>query len=171
MGTVVQPSSGDVPEVPDGLYRARIVGVKSISLDTPDSFGKTEKIEIAVEFSVGDEIMTLDPRVNRAWSEKATLFQIAQACGLDVDPFEPFDADDLKDCEVNILTEQPEGKWPRVKSWSRIQKKGASRPAQRATEASSECKEHDPVYKPDGSMVCLNCGVALPDDEELPFEN
>jgi hypothetical protein len=153
MGIVVQPSSGEMPEVPDGLYRARITGVKSLTLDTPDTFGKTEKIDISVEFEVGDEIVTLDPRVNRAWSEKATLFQIAIACGLDVNPTEPFDAEELMDCEVNVLTEQPEGKWPRVKSWSKVGKgkasKAASRPSQAATEASM--KEMPSVVNPDGS--------------------
>jgi len=126
MGNVVQPSSGEVPIVPDGLYLATITGVKPITLDTPDQFGKSEKLEISLEFDVGGEIVNLDPRVNRAWSEKATLFLIAVASGLDVNPSEAFDADDLIDREVNILTEQEEGKWPRVKAWSKVGKKAAA---------------------------------------------
>lgn len=129
MGYVVEPSSGDMPEVPDGLYKATITAVKPIKLDQPDQFGKTEKLEIAVEFDVDGETMTLDPRVNRAWSEKATLFMIAQAAGLDPSPFEGFDTDLLVNREVNILTEQEEGKWPRIKAWSRVSTKKASQTA------------------------------------------
>lgn len=126
MGYVVQPSSGDAPEVPDGLYTATIKAVKPVKLETPDQFGKSEKIEISLEFVADGEIVTLDPRVNPAWSEKATLFLIAIASGLEVTPHEAFDIDHLISRQVNILTEQEEGKWPRVKAWSRVpQRKGA----------------------------------------------
>ena len=127
---IVNPSSGEVPEVPDGLYMATIVKVTPISLDTPDQFGKTEKLEISLEFDVDDEVVTLDPRVNQAWSEKATLFLIAQAAGLDPDPSEAFDTDDLLERQVNILTEQEPGKWPRVKAWSKVPKGKAAKAAQ-----------------------------------------
>ena len=147
--SVVEPSSGDVPEIPNGLYLATIASVKDIELDTPDKFGKTAKVEISVEFDVDGEIQTLDPRVNRAWSEKATLFLIAQAAGLDPDPFEPFDTDLLLDRQVNILTDQEEGKWPRVKTWSRVQSRKAAKPAQKpAGEAPARSTS---VVNPDGT--------------------
>lgn len=126
---IVNPSSGEVPEVPDSLYMATIVKVTPISLDVPDQFGKTEKFEISLEFDVDGEVVTLDPRVNEAWSEKATLFLIAQAAGLDPDPSEAFDTDDLLERQVNILTEQEPGKWPRVKAWSKVPKGKAAKAA------------------------------------------
>ena len=129
MGYVVEPSSGEVPEVPDGLYTATITAVTPIVLDQPDQFGKTEKLEVSLEFDVDGEAVTLDPRVNRAWSEKSTLFLIAQASGLDVNPAQAFDTDDLLNRQVNILTEQEEGKWPRVKAWSRVAKRAAAKAA------------------------------------------
>lgn len=130
MGYVVQPSSGEVPEVPDDLYLATIVSAKPVKLETPDQFGKTDKIEIKVEFDVDGEVVSLDPRVNQAWSEKATLFNIAIATGLDVSPLEGFDVAQLENRQVRILTEQEEGKWPRIKEWSRVPaKKGAPAPA------------------------------------------
>ena len=126
----VHPSSGDIPEVPDGLYIATIVAIKEVTLDVPDKFGKSEKFEISIEFDVDGEVVTLDPRVNQAWSEKATLFLIAQAAGLDPDPSEAFDTDDLLERQVNILTEQEPGKWPRVKAWSKVPKGKAAKAAQ-----------------------------------------
>jgi hypothetical protein len=145
MGYVVQPSSGDVPEVPDSLYTATIKGVKPVKLDTPDQFGKSEKIEIKLEFEVDGEIVSLDPRVNPAWSEKATLFLIAIASGLDVTPHEAFDIDQLLNRQVNILTEQEEGKWPRVKAWSRVSTKKGLAPSQPVERPSTA------VVNPDGS--------------------
>lgn len=124
---IVNPSSGEVPEVADGLYMATIVAVKEIHLDVADQFGKTEKIEISIELDVDGEVVTLDPRVNQAWSEKATLFLIAQAAGLDPDPSEAFDTDDLLERQVNVLTEQEAGKWPRIKAWSKVAKGKAAK--------------------------------------------
>ena len=134
---IVNPSSGEVPEVADGLYMATIVKVTPISLDVADQFGKKEKFEISLEFDVDGEVITLDPRVNQAWSEKATLFLIAQAAGLDPDPSEAFDTDDLLERQVNILTEQESGKWPRVKAWSKVPKGKAAKAAQSNSAASA----------------------------------
>lgn len=161
---IIQPSSSDCPIVPDDRYEAVIVSTKHISLDTPDQYGKTEKLEIKVSFDVDGEEVTLDPRVNLAWSEKATLFKIAQAAGLDVNPFDPFDTDQLHGRRLRIDTEQEEGKWPRVTGWAKL----AGR--QKAKPAPAQCKEHDPVYKPDGTLVCLSCGVEITEPEDLPFE-
>lgn len=148
MGYVVQPSSGEIPVVPDSLYLATIVAAKHVTLDQPDQFGKTEKIELSVEFDVDGEIVTLDPRVNAAWSEKATLFQIAIATGLDVSPQDAFEIEELLDRQVNILTEQEEGKWPRVKAWSRVGRQKASRPSPEPPEASAKLPA---VVNPDGT--------------------
>src|SRR5262245_57027834 len=95
---VVQPSSGEVPEIPDGAYPALITAAKAISLEVADQFGKTEKIDISVDLEVDGGIETLNPRVNQAWSEKAALFLIAEACGLNPNPSEPFDTDNLIGC-------------------------------------------------------------------------
>lgn len=133
MGIVVQPSSGDVPEIADSLYTATIRGYKAITLEQPDQFGKTEKIELNLELDVDGEVVKLDPRVNQAWSEKATLFIVAQAAGLDPDPYEAFDIDMLLGRQVNVLTEQEPGKWPRVKAWSRVPQRRAQKAAPAAS--------------------------------------
>lgn len=131
MGYVVSPSSGvDAPEVPDALYRATITAIKPITLDQPDAFGKSEKIELDVTFEVDGEEVRLNPRVNPSWGELATLFKIAQAAGLDPSPHEPFDTDLLLKKQVNILTEQEEGRWPRIKAWSRVTKGKAQKPVE-----------------------------------------
>lgn len=140
---VIQPSGGDIPEVPDSLYTATIVDVVPVRLEVPDQFGKVNKIDISVEFNVDGETVRIDPRVNQSWSEKATLFTIAVAAGVDANPNVAFHPRDLIGRQVNILTEQEEGKWPRVKAWSRVpQKKGTK--AAEPTRASS-------VVNPDGT--------------------
>lgn len=131
--SIVQPGgSGDIPEIPDGLYTATIKHAKDVTLEQADSFGNTEKVEIQVAFTDSDGVsQTLEPRVNRKWGEKATLFTIAMAAGCDAEPFEPFDTDLLVGKKVNILVETPEeGKWPRVKAWSRVRGHKASAPPQ-----------------------------------------
>lgn len=120
MSLVVRPSSGEVPELEDGLYTATIMNVKQVKLDQPDAYGKTEKLEISLEIEVDGEIVSLDPRVNIAWSEKATLFKVAQAAGLDPDPFDSFDVEKLVGQKLKVLTEQEEGRWPRVTQWQRV---------------------------------------------------
>ena len=144
---VIQPSGGDIPEVPDSLYTATIVNVRAINLEAPDQYGKTEKVEISVEFPVDGETVQIDPRVNRTWNEKSNLFTIAQASGLDVNPNSSFHPRDLIGRQVNILTEQEEGKWPRVKAWSRVPQKKSGRPAQEPPAASNAPS----VVNPDGS--------------------
>jgi hypothetical protein len=120
MSLVVKPSSGDVPELENGLWTATIMNVKQVKLEQPDQFGKTDKLEISLEIEVDDDIVSLDPRVNIAWSEKATLFKIAQAAGLDPDPYDSFDVEQLVGAKLKVLTEQEEGKWPRVMQWQKV---------------------------------------------------
>lgn len=147
--SVIQPGgSGDAPEIPDGLYTATIKAVKDITLDQPDTFGNQEKVEIQVAFTdIDGEAQTLEPRVNRKWGEKATLFSIAMACGIDVGPHEPFDTEQLVGRKVNVLVETPdEGKWPRVKSWGRVKGK-ASAPAQKEPKADDGEPDFDGFWK------------------------
>lgn len=134
--SVVQPGGADVPEIPDGLYRAKITSIKDITLETPDNFGNLEKVEIHLAFKDSDgEEQKLEPRVNRKWGERATLFAIALACGLAVEPHDDFETETLVGCEVNVLIETPEeGRWPRVKSWGRV--KNGSRASTKATRPS-----------------------------------
>jgi hypothetical protein len=132
--SIVEPGSGgDVPEIPDGLYEAKVTAVKDITLEQPDSFGNSEKVEIHLSFVDSDGVaQTLEPRVNRKWGEKANLFMIAVACGIDADPNAFFDTDFLVGCKAKVLVETAEeGKWPRVKSWTRVRapKAAAQKPA------------------------------------------
>lgn len=161
--SVVEPGgSGDVPVIDDGLYDAVITAIKDVTLDEPDRFGNQDKVEIQVSFTDADgEPHTLEPRVNRKWGEKATLFTIAMACGLDVSPYEPFDTDDLLKRKVRVLVETPEeGKWPRVKSWSRTARGKASAPAQKPTPASSLLSLIGATGDIDWTVFWSECGKA-----------
>lgn len=159
--TVVQPSSGEMPDIPDGLYPAKIVKVKEVTLEQPDQFGKTEKIEISIDIDIDGEIETLDPRLNRSWSEKATLFKVAQAAGLDPDPYEPFDTDQLLNKSLRVTVKQEEGKWPRVTEWMK-----ASQPRRRGEpQAQSNCKHPNAQFDPEGrQFICRDCGARWDDD-------
>src|SRR3990167_9483291 len=137
--SVVQPGAGaDAPEIDDGLYLATVKSVKDLDLEQPDQFGNKEKVEIEVTFEDNHgEDQTLNPRVNRKWGEKANLFLIAIACGIDANPMEAFDTERLVGRQVNVLVEtQEEGKWPRIKSWGRVKEKSGTRASVRATEPS-----------------------------------
>lgn len=121
--SIVEPNGGaDVPEIPDGLYLAEVTAVKDITLEQPDNFGNTEKVELDIAFTDADGVaQTLQPRVNRKWGEKANLFLIAIACGIYADPDAFFDTDYLVGRKVNVLVETPEeGRWPRVTTWTRV---------------------------------------------------
>jgi len=119
--SVVEPGAGgEVPIIPNDLYTATITKVIDVVLEEADRFGNQEKVEIHLAFDVDGESMTLEPRVNRKWGEKATLYAIAEAAGLSPDPWAAFDTDALVKRKVNVLIETPEeGKWPRVKAWSK----------------------------------------------------
>lgn len=149
--SIVQPGGSDAPEIPDGLYRAKVKNVQDVSLEKPDNFGNTEKVKITVAFKDSDGVdQTLDPQINRKWGEKANLFLIATACGCDCDPDEAFDTQDLVNREVNILVEtKEEGKWPRVKTWSRLRTaRGAAQPPS----APPAAKKPGPILAEDGTV-------------------
>ena len=135
--SIVEPGGSDAPEIPDGLYVATITKVEDVTLDQPDNFGNQEKVQIHLSFlDSNSEAQTLEPRVNRKWGERANLFAIALAAGLDVSPHEPFDTASLVNRKVNVLVETPEeGRWPRVKSWGRVKQQNGSAPSQAATAA------------------------------------
>lgn len=117
---IVQPTTGGkAPVIDDDIYTVTCTEVQEIHLEEPDQFGKTEKLQFRIVLNdimdeEGEPIF-LDPRCNRAWSERATLFKWAQAFGLDVDPTQPIDTDQFVGMEAraDIRTEAA-GKWPKV---------------------------------------------------------
>ena len=136
--SVVEPGGSDAPEIPDGLYVATITDVVDVTLEQPDNYGNQEKVEIHLAFlDANSESQTLEPRVNRKWGERANLFAIALATGLDVSPHEPFDTATLKNRKVNVLVETAEeGRWPRIKSWGRVKQQNGPAPSQAVSGAS-----------------------------------
>lgn len=153
--SIVQPGGSDAPEIPDGLYKAKVKAVQDVTLEKPDNFGNTEKVKITVAFVDTDGVsQTLDPQVNRKWGEKANLFLIATACGCDCDPDEAFDTQDMLNRDVNILVETPEeGKWPRVKTWTRIKTaRGAAQPPSTPAIPAPVGKRPGPIIDPDGAV-------------------
>jgi hypothetical protein len=115
--SIVEPStSGDIPEIDDGLYTAVIKATEGKTLDAPDAFGQTEKLILEIELLEIDEV--LHPWVNRKWNQRSNLFKIAQATGLDPDPNDSFDTKDLVGKHVRVMVETAEeGRWPRVTQW------------------------------------------------------
>jgi hypothetical protein len=159
--SVVEPGgSGDVPVIPNDLYTATITKVIDVVLDEPDRFGNQEKVEIHLAFDVDGESETLEPRVNRKWGEKATLYAIAEACGLSPDPWQPFDTDQLVKRKVNVLIETPEeGKWPRVKAWSKTRQNGG-KPVQAAPAAPQTPAMITAMGEMDWTTFWAECGKA-----------
>jgi hypothetical protein len=143
-----------MPDIGNGLFPATVMNVKPIKLDAPDQFGKTDKLEIDLDVEVEGDVVELNPRVNVAWSERATLFKVAQAAGFDPNPFESFDAETLVGRRLNVLIEQEEGKWPRVTTWSRI-------PTRKLTRRTGTGDPGGAQYVPAGPDV---------DPDDLPFE-
>lgn len=130
---IVGPSGGSAPVIPNGLYSALITNVEEIQLPEPDAYGNTRKVEISLEVEVDDELVNLDPRVNVAWGEKSTLFQVVLAAGFDPDPLGTFTLDDLVGRHLRVLIEQEQGRWPRVLRWQRApQQKRARSPLSEA---------------------------------------
>jgi hypothetical protein len=116
---IVEPSKSDAPVLEDGLYPVTCQGVDERTVDN-DMFGNKEKLEfhllIEGETYEDGEPVTLDPRINRKWSEKATLYEWALAFGLNVSPEAPIDTDLFKGKKARAIIETAkEGDWPRVK--------------------------------------------------------
>lgn len=135
MPIIIEPSKGKAPQIEDGLYPVICRGVKAVTVDK-DEFGNFEKVEISVELEdkvdEEGEPVTLDPRCNRKWGEKATLYQWALAFGVVASVNESFDAEEFIEKQAMALIETPEdGGWPRITKFSkRTQRKGAPSAAQ-----------------------------------------
>ncbi len=141
--TVVTPSAGGYTgaAIDDGLYIVICTKVEETTLAT-DKFGHTEKFRLTLAGTCDGEPFTVEPLMNQSWNEKSTLFQYATAFGLEVDPDEPFDTDEMLNKKANAIieTEDKAGAWPRVKRITRIKGK-APAPSQKATAASGEDRE------------------------------
>ena len=115
---VVEPSTGKAPQIDSGLYIVTCKAVKEVTVDN-DQFGNFDKLELTLEFedllAPDGEPQTLEPRINKKWNEKATLFKWATAFGLEVSPAEDFNTDLLIGRVAQALVETAEeGGWPRV---------------------------------------------------------
>ena len=125
---IVEPSTGKAPQIDNGLYIVICKEIKEVTVDN-DQFGNFDKLEVTLEFedllAPDGGPQTLEPRINKKWNEKATLFKWAVAFGLDVSPAEPIDTDLLIDRKAQALVETAEeGGWPRVTKLTALPKKG-----------------------------------------------
>lgn len=134
---IAEPSTGDAPEIEDGLYDMTCTDV-SDPFEEMDFNGKKKIKKVRIFLQVhgtddgeGNEV-TLDPKVNLKWSAggdypPSTLFLFATALCGPQDPDVGFDTDNLKNksCQGMIKTET--GKWPRIepKSLLPLKKNGA----------------------------------------------
>ena len=184
MPIYVEQSQGEVPEIEDGIYLVKCIGVAEKVMEN-DQFGNVDKIEIRLQFldlpaDDDDHPVMLDPLVNRKLNERSTLWKYAEAFGIDPS-IRPFDAEAMIGRTARVVITNPTpGGWPKV---SQIMKAAAParRPAVAATKPVSRAVggpvpvyrpapdvvpcEHEAAYTPDGHLVCRTCGVAL---EESP---
>src|SRR5688572_8115737 len=115
----VEPSVSEAPELADGLYQVECIAAEFKRVEN-DQFGNNDKVEISLKLldvldEEGKDII-LKPRINRKWSEKATLYLWSVALGVDVDPGAPMDTDWLIGRKAQALVQtEKEGSWPRVK--------------------------------------------------------
>lgn len=132
MAIIIEPSKGKAPQIDDGLYPVICRGVRAVTVDS-DAFQNFEKVELNIEvedlLDEEGEAVTLDPRCNRKWGEKATLYQWALAFGVVASVNESFDAEEFNGRQAMALIETPEdGGWPRVTKFSKRTQKGKSAP-------------------------------------------
>ena len=130
---VIPPSATAAPEIDDGLYEATWLGSEEKFVEA-DAFGKNHKLEIHLEIDLGNgEVEHLDPLVNWAWSERATLYKFALGFGAVADLTSPFDTEMLdgkgKKAQVLIKTDTEKSAWPKVVDVIAIKKNGARAPA------------------------------------------
>lgn len=143
---IAEPSTGDAPEIEDGMYDLTCTDV-SDPFEEMDFNGKKKikKVRIFIQVHGTDdgegEEVVLDPKVNLKWSPggdypPSTLFLYATALCGPQDGDIAFDTDNLKgkSCQGMIKTET--GKWPRIepKSLLPIKKNGGTQA--KATSAS-----------------------------------
>ena len=112
----IEPSGSAAPEIEDGLYTATWLDAEEKYVEA-DAFGKNHKLEIHLEVDLGNgETERLDPLVNWAWSERATLYKFALGFGGVVDLTSAFDTDQMKGKQAQVLikTDTEKSAWPKV---------------------------------------------------------
>ena len=121
---IAEPSTGDAPEIEDGLYDITCVDV-SEPFEELDFNGKKMISKVRIFFQVhgtddgeGNEYV-LDPKVNLKWSPggtypASTLFLYATALCGPQDGDIPFDTDNLKGKSARATIKTEAGKWPRI---------------------------------------------------------
>lgn len=130
----IEPSATAAPEIEDGLYVATWLDAEEKYVEA-DAFGKNHKLEIHLEVDLGNgQTEKLDPLVNWAWSERATLYKFALGFGGVVDLGSAFDTDDMKGKQAQVLikTDAEKSAWPKVVDVIAI-KKGKAAPANEET--------------------------------------
>jgi hypothetical protein len=139
---IIQPKSG-APEVPDGVYTVKCIKVAEEIVED-DPFGKPDKVRLTLQlegsFDADGKPVFLDPRVNQAWSKRATLYKYALAFGLKPSLSDGFDTDALigKRATATVYTEE-EGGWPRITAL--VPLKAQAAPAAKAAPQASSPSE------------------------------
>lgn len=155
----VQPSAGGkAPVIDDDTYIVTCVETKLITVEE-DQFDNFHKVDVFLEIEgMADEDgepIVLKPRINQAWSEKATLFKYALAFGLDVDPTRSFNTDLMHGlrAQAQVKTAKP-GDWPRVKALMPLPKaqRTVTRQPVRAAASLAAPGGMVPVLNPDGTL-------------------
>lgn len=121
---IAEPSTGDAPEIEDGLYELTCVNV-SDPFEEKDFAGTKmiKKVRIFMQVhgtddGEGNEVV-LDPKVNLKWSPggdypASTLYLYATALCGPQDPDIAFDTDNLKRKSAKGMIKTEAGKWPRI---------------------------------------------------------
>jgi hypothetical protein len=135
---IAEPSTGDAPEIEDGLYEVTCTGV-SDPFEEMDFNGKKKIKKVRIFLQVhgtddgeGNEEM-LDPKVNLKWSPggnypPSTLYVFATAfCGPQ-DGDVAFDTDNLINKRARATIKTEPGKWPKVTDMMALKKNGQSAP-------------------------------------------
>ncbi len=146
--SVVSPSTGDAPEVEDGLYTLRILRHEDAVRSNDDEYdpgAPIVKVYVALEDTddgEGNEII-LRPIMNRKWSAggkypASTLYLYAKAFGVAGDPKEAFDTDWLDGARARgMVKTETVGGWPKIEAKSLLPmvKRGAQSAPRKAQEA------------------------------------
>ncbi len=121
---IVQPGSGDVPEVAPGLYTFRIIDTEQDVRQDSD-FGKAGDPILKIYCELADVAddegapIVLRPIVALKFSQggkyqPSTLYLYAKAAGVLPKEGQPFDTDLLEGRVLQGMVQQEEGKWPRI---------------------------------------------------------
>ncbi len=121
---IVQPGSGDIPEVEPGLYTFKIIKTKQ-DIRQDDTFGNAGEPVLEIHCELADivdeegEPIILRPIVNLKYSQggkyqPSTLYLFAKAAGVAPREGQPFDTDLLEGRVLQGMVRQEEGKWPKI---------------------------------------------------------